>query len=197
MQHRWRLGGKWQTLLIGVILFIGMYCLLIWGIRTIGLDTLQQAIAGLGVWAPIAFILLCTLTVVLAPINTTSLFVTAGLLFGHQIGFTLGFFSLILGSGLNFWISRRWGRHAAAQLIGHKSLDRLDQFTAKLTGHRNWIMMVAALMLSQDLVSYAFGLTRVRFRQFLTAAMVSGGLTVAMYVYLGTGVVDAMARSPG
>ena len=195
MQHRWRLGGKWQTLLIGVVLFVGMYCLLIWGLRVIGLDTLQQAIANLGVWAPIAFILLCTLTVVLAPINTTSLFVTAGLLFGHQIGFTLGFFSLVLGSGMNFWISRRWGRHAAAQLIGHKSLESLDRFTAKLTGRCNLMVMIFVLLLSQDLVSYAFGLTRIRFRQFFAAAVVSGGLTVAAYVYLGTGVVDAMARS--
>ncbi len=192
MQNYWQHIGKLRKILLAIALVLGTYGILILGLRWLGLDRVQTAIAHLGVWAPIAFVLVCTLSIVIAPISTTSFFVMGGLVFGQFKGFLLSFLALSLGCCINFWISRKLGRRAAGHLIGHHSLDQLDRFTARLKGHHSILVMMVVLPLSQDLVSYAVGLTRIRFWQFLVAMIASSLVVASTYVYFGTGVVELL-----
>ena len=81
----------------------------------------------------------------------------------------------------------------AARFIGHAELDDLDKFTQRL-GNRRGIVYITLLMpLGQDIVSYAVGLTKTRYRNFFVALAVSGAAIVAAYIYLGTGLAGANA----
>lgn len=192
MLNRLRHSPKVKKILIAVLLFVSFYGLAIVILRAIGLENLQGAIQHLGIWAPVAFVLLCTVSMILAPLSSSSVFVTGGVLFGQQIGFLLSLLASVIGCCVNFWISRKLGRRVAARFIGHSSLDDLDRFTQRLNSHHGIMFMILVLPISQDLLSYAVGLTKVKFWKFFVALVISGIAVVGAYVYLGSGLLEAL-----
>ncbi|MDX2232095.1 MAG: VTT domain-containing protein [Leptolyngbyaceae cyanobacterium bins.349] len=192
MQNRWRVNSRVKQWLIAFLVVIGVYALMVVVLRAIGLDTIHQTIGQMGIWAPLAFVVVCTFSVIVAPISSSSIFVTSGILFGQHIGFLLSVLASTVGCCTNFWISRKLGRKVAARLIGHNSLDDLDRFTNRLNSHHSILFMILVMPISQDVVSYAVGLTKVRFWQFLLALAISGPIVIAAYVYLGGGLLEAL-----
>lgn len=192
MQNRLRINPKFTkvaTVFLGVIaLYFGMIVVL----RMLGLDTVKDSIHSLGIWSPIAFVLICILSNVFAPLSGSSIFVTGGLVFGRHSGFLLSLFAAVLGCCINFWIARRFGRKVASRLIGKGSLQKLDRFTARLNSHHSILMMIVIMLLAQDLVSYAIGLTKVKFPYFFIALVISGAAIVGTYVYLGSEVIERL-----
>lgn len=191
MQNRWRV-NRFKKLLLAVLVVVVAYVGVVLALRAIGLDNVHLAIKQMGVGAPVAFLLLCTLSIVIAPISSSSLFVTGGVLFGQNLGFLLSFLSSLLGCCINFWISRKLGRQVATRLIGHESLVVLDRFTQRLNSHHGILFMILVIPLSQDIVSYAVGLTNVKFWQFFVALLVSGAAATAVYVYFGSGILEML-----
>lgn len=192
MQNRWQISSKLKKLLVAFLLVVAVYALAVLTLRAIGLENVHQFIQQLGVWGPIAFVMLGTLSMVFAPLSASSMFVTGGLLFGQQIGFLLSFFAAVMGCCINFWISRKLGRKVAARLIGQDSLKSLDRFTKRLNSHHGILVLMVILPISQDLVSYAVGLTKIRFWQFFIALVVSGAVVTGAYVYFGSGILEAL-----
>jgi len=192
MQNRLRINAKFKKLLIAMGLFLGFYGLAVLVLRAIGLENLQSVIQQLGIWGPVAFVALCTVSMIVAPLSSSSIFVTGGVLFGQQIGFLLSLLASVLGCCVNFWISRKLGRKVAARFIGKNSLDDLDHFTSRLNSHHGIVFMILVLPISQDLLSYAVGLTKVKFWKFFVALVISGIAVVAAYVYLGSGLLEAL-----
>lgn len=192
MPNRFRLNSRLKKILMALLIVVALYALAILVLRAIGIDTLHQTIKQLGIWAPIAFLVLCTISMILAPLSSSSVFVTGGVLFGQQIGFMLSFLATVIGCCVNFWISRKLGRKVAARFIGKSSLDDLDRFTHRLNSHHGILFMMLIMPISQDLVSYAVGLTKVRFWKFFVALVISGIAVVGAYVYLGSGILEAL-----
>lgn len=192
MQNRLRITPKFKKLLVTILLLIGFYGIAVLLLRAIGLENLQNAIQQLGIWAPLAFVLLCSISMILAPLSSSSVFVTGGVLFGQQIGFVLSFLASVIGCCINFWISRKLGRKVAARFIGRNSLDDLDRFTNRLNSHHGILFMILVLPISQDLLSYAVGLTRVKFWQFFVALVISGMVVVGAYVYFGSSLLKVL-----
>jgi uncharacterized membrane protein YdjX (TVP38/TMEM64 family) len=183
---------KFKKLLVAILLFISFYGLAVLLLRAIGVENLQTAIQQLGIWAPIAFVLLCSISMILAPLSSSSMFVTGGLLFGPQIGFALSLFASVVGCCVNFWIARKLGRSVVNRVISRNSLDDLDRLTSRLNSHHSILFMILVLPISQDLLSYAVGLTRVQFWQFFVALVISGIAVVGAYVYFGSGLLEAL-----
>ncbi|MDX2244261.1 MAG: VTT domain-containing protein [Leptolyngbyaceae cyanobacterium bins.302] len=192
MRNRWQISPELKKLLVALLLIVALYALAIFTLRAIGLDNVHQFIQQLGVWAPIAFVILCTISMIFAPLSASSMFVTGGVLFGQQIGFLLSFVASVMGCCINFWISRKLGRKVAARFIGHSSLDNLDRFTERLNKHHSVLVLMVIMPISQDLISYAVGLTKVRFWQFFVALVVSGAVVVGAYIYFGSGILEAL-----
>lgn len=192
MQNRFRLSTKLKKLLIPTLMFISFYALAVLSLRAIGLENLHSAIQQLGMWAPIAFVSLCTFSMILAPLSSSSVFITGGVLFGQQIGFLLSLLASVMGCCVNFWISRKLGRKVAARFIGKDSLEDLDRFTNRLNSQQGIFLMILVMPISQDLISYAVGLTKVKFWKFFVALVVSGIVVVGAYVYFGSGILEAL-----
>jgi uncharacterized membrane protein YdjX (TVP38/TMEM64 family) len=178
-------------LLLGfVALYGGMVLLLRW----IGLENAQQMIQQSGNWAPVLFVFLCAFSLIIAPLSGSSLFVIGGALFGKQTAFLLSLMGTVIGCSANFWISKKFGRDVVVRLIGKASLAELDKFTGWVTGHRGVLYLTLLMPLSQDIVSYAAGLTPISYSRFAIALIIGGTVIVAAYIYLGSSLLEALLK---
>jgi uncharacterized membrane protein YdjX (TVP38/TMEM64 family) len=182
--------SKLKKLLLALGLFGVTYGLMVLGVQQLGLDNVHRWIQHTGFWAPLVFTLLNILSLVIAPLSGSSLFVLGGILFGKAVAFWLSWLASIVGCSLNFWISRRWGRAVAIRFVGKKDLDRLDNLMGRVKDHHSIFYMIAIMPLSQDIVSYAVGLTRVKYSSFVIALVISSAAIVAAYTYLGTSALE-------
>jgi uncharacterized membrane protein YdjX (TVP38/TMEM64 family) len=152
-------------------------------------------VEGLGAWGPIAYIALYVLaTVLVVPGALVTL--AGGAIFGLAEGTAWVFVGAVIGSGLAFLIGRYLARDAVATRI-----SRFERFAAvdRAVG-RDGLRMVFLLRLSPifpfSLLNYALGLTAVRFRDYMLAAvcMLPGTL---LYVYYGKVAGDLAQLASG
>ncbi|NJN88887.1 MAG: VTT domain-containing protein [Leptolyngbyaceae cyanobacterium SL_7_1] len=129
---------------------------------------------------------------IVAPLSGSSLFVIGGLLFGKESALALSWVASVLGCSINFWISRRFGRSVASRFVGQAELDKLDKFISQLKSHHSIFYIMVIMPLSQDVVSYAVGLTQIRYLHFLVALVISSVVIVGAYVYLGSGLLELL-----
>ncbi|MEM7145163.1 MAG: TVP38/TMEM64 family protein [Verrucomicrobiota bacterium] len=152
-------------------------------------------IESLGFWAPLAFILFyATLTVFL--VSGGALTLLAGGAFGLLKGTLIVIVASNLGAGAAFLIGRYLARDWVAKKIAtHPTFTAIDQAVA----NDGW-KIVALTRLSPVFpfvfLNYAFGLTKVRFIDYLTASIVGMLPGTIMYVYLGS-LAKAGAESEG
>jgi uncharacterized membrane protein YdjX (TVP38/TMEM64 family) len=163
-------------------------------LQTIGLDNAQFLVKKTGIWAPVVFVVLCAVSLILAPLSGSSFFVVGGTLFGKHDAFLLSYLASIIGCSANFWISRKFGRKVAERFIGKANLDELDTFINKLKSSRSILYMTVIMPFSQDIVSYAIGLTKIKYTYFLIALILSSTIVISGYVYIGSSVLELLIQ---
>jgi uncharacterized membrane protein YdjX (TVP38/TMEM64 family) len=189
----WNLNNHrvWRIVsLVGVL--VAFYGCLILLLREFDIDTVRGLVAEAGIWSPLIFIVISALSLVVAPFNASSTFVLSGFLFGKVMGFGLSFVASLLGCNINFWISRRFGRLFALRLLGENNLASLDKFVYRLNHRHGIFYMILIMPIAQDVVSYAVGLTNIRYPNFLLALSVSGLVVATFYVYVGTRLLEVL-----
>ncbi|MGB6299174.1 MAG: VTT domain-containing protein [Rivularia sp. (in: cyanobacteria)] len=189
-----RLTSKLQKILLAISFVAIFYLILALALQTIGLDNAQLLVKQTGVWAPVVFILLCAVSLIIAPLSGSSLFVVGGTLFGKHDAFLLSYVASIIGCSANFWISRKLGRKVAQRFIGKANLDELDKFINKLKSSRSILYMVIIMPFSQDIVSYAIGLTKIKYTHYLIALILSSTIVISGYVYIGSSVLEFLVQ---
>jgi uncharacterized membrane protein YdjX (TVP38/TMEM64 family) len=189
---------KWlkllKQLLPAILFFLGFYAILVVILQQVGLERAQAIVEGYGIWSPIIFVGICALSLIAAPLSASSLFIAGGAIFGRELGVLLSLLASILGCSANYWISKKLGRRVVRRLIGEDSLAELDTLTQGLKGHHSIFYMMLLMPLSQDIVSYAVGLTAIRYPAFFVALLSSGFAIVSAYIYLGTGLLEALLK---
>ena len=119
---------------------------------------LRDFVLSFGTAAPIAYILLTTVEVVIAPLPGLLLYAPGGIIFG---GFWGGFLSLagnMLGSAIACHLTRSLHGSYVTRLRQKQSLQRLQR---RLADHGLLVVFLLRVnpLTSSDLVSYAAGLT--------------------------------------
>lgn len=181
-----------KRVLLILIGFAALYAIMVLALRAIGLDNAHRWIQQSGNWAPLLFILLGALSLVAAPLSGSSLFILGGALFGKEKAFLLSWVASIIGCSINFWISKRLGRSVVGRMIGHNHLNELDKFSQNLKGHSDILYLTLIMPISQDIVSYAAGLTAISYSRFAIALILSSAVIVALYIYLGSSLLEAL-----
>jgi uncharacterized membrane protein YdjX (TVP38/TMEM64 family) len=122
---------------------------------------LQESFAKLGVLAPLVYLAMVTIEVVVAPIPGLMLYAPGGIIFGVWLGGALALAGNTLGAGVACQLARtlkpRW---MDASLTSAKSIVIRE----KLERHGGWIIFFLRLnpLTSCDLISYVAGFTRIR-----------------------------------
>jgi uncharacterized membrane protein YdjX (TVP38/TMEM64 family) len=145
---------------------------------------LRDYILSFGLWAPVASCFLMILQALVAPVPSFLITFANGLAFGVFWGWMLSLFGHVLAAAVCFGISRSLGRVPVEVLVGKTGLQSADRWFAE------WgIYAVFAGRLipgvAFDLISYAAGLTRMRFRNFLAATALGIFPQTFLYSYLG------------
>lgn len=144
-------------------------------------ERLRLVLDGAGTLAPLVYVVLLVVQAVVAPLPAPALAIAGGYGFGVLEGFLLTWAGSLVGGVISFGISRRFGRGLVA-VSG--PAERLDRFVEE---HGAVLIFVLRLipLVSFDAISYAAGLSGIRFRGFLLATALGMVPGTFAFVYLG------------
>jgi len=183
------------VLVVGISLVFGALYLLSAGFRSevhraLGIlgrgdiAGLRDYIVSFGFWAPVASSFLMVLQALVAPIPSFLITFANGLAFGVFWGWMLSLFGHTLAAAVSFGISRALGRVPVEVLVGRTGLESADRWFARWG---LYAVFAARLVpgIAFDVVSFAAGLTRMRFRSFILATALGVLPQTFLYSYLG------------
>lgn len=174
----------WLRLAVGALLLAGLGAA--W-VRFQPQRQLQAAldwVAGLGPWAPLLFILLYVLACVLL-VPGSVLTLGAGAVFGVWRGSVLVSVAATLGASAAFLLGRRLARRAVERRVAASpAFAAVDEAVAR-EGWRIVLLTRLSPVFPFTLLNYAYGVTRVTFREYFLASWLGMLPGTVLYVYLG------------
>jgi len=174
---------KWKwVLLLGILtglifFFIYQFNSQIW-VQFIKLHDLYQdhqefkkTISSYGAYAPLAYILLQVLQIVIAPIPGGAVEFLGGVLFGVKGGFIYSMIGLTLGSWLAFSLARIFEKVAVEKFVSKQTRKKFDY----LVEHQGAILSFILFLIPgfpKDALCYILGLTPMHLGIFLTISTI-------------------------
>jgi uncharacterized membrane protein YdjX (TVP38/TMEM64 family) len=156
--------------------------------------TVERELQRFGGWAPILFLLMYALaTVLFVPGSVLTL--AGGALFGPIWGTLLNLTGATLGATLAFVIAR----YVASDWVAAHSSNRLGRLIRGVEeeGWRFVAFVRLVPLFPFNLVNYAFGLTRIRLREYVLASLVCMAPGAFAYTYLGYAGREAASGQAG
>ena len=156
-------------------------------------DGIERIAEQLGRWGPVLIIGLMTLAVVASPIPSAPIALASGAVYGHFSGT----FYVLIGAELGALIA-----FMLARALGHGMLQRWfgDRINAGHLGSQNALMLMVfgsrlLPFVSFDLMSYAAGLSKLRFWRFAVATL--AGIIPASFFLTHLGGEAAAGNAKG
>lgn len=168
--------------LLAAIIAVFILLMIINSQYDIDLTKAQNFIKSLGVFAPIAFLLVFTLApVVFIPIIPLS--ITGGILFGPLMGTIYTVIGSTLGASAAFMVSR----YIAKDWIDQKSHTTVKMVQTRIKDHGWKFIALSRInpLFPFNLQNYAFGITEIPFKTFFITTLLSMIPGAIAYVYLG------------
>ncbi len=157
-------------------------------------DTLDR-ISSLGALAPLAFIAIYVIACVLF-VPGSILTIGAGVIFGVVRGSIYVSIAATLGATAAFIVGRYFARDwIARKLEGNARFNAIDE----AVGREGWKIVVLTRLspvFPFNLLNYAFGLTRVRLRDYVIASWAGMIPGTVLFVYIGA-ISGDLARAAG
>ncbi len=145
---------------------------------------LRDYIVSFGLWAPVASCFLMVLQALAAPVPSFLITFANGLAFGVFWGWMLSLFGHVLAAAVCFGVSRAFGRTPVEVLVGRTGLQSADRWFERWG---TYAVFAGRLVpgVAFDAISYAAGLTRMRFGGFMLATTLGILPQTFLYSYLG------------
>ncbi len=162
--------------------------LLIWYLSKPLIQLLGQAaearlwILSFGALAPVVYVSVFAVQILLAPIPGQFLGVMGGYLFGMLWGSVYSITGMTLGAGLAMFLGRRFGRPFLERFFGVAELRRWERKLRMRSPITWWLLFLFPL---PDIVFYAAGLSTVPLRWLLLALITGRGLGLVFANLLG------------
>ena len=171
-----------------IALFVGVFVLLLYLIQTYGIEPLRNAVANMGIWAPLGILILRGISIILPALPSSAYSLLAGSLLGFKTGYITIVLADLIFCQAAFFIARNYGRSPVRRLVGVKAMKRIEGFNQnQLEG--NFFLMTGLLMTGLfDFLSYAIGIGGTRWRVFTPALIVSLLISDSIIVAVGAGV---------
>ena len=180
---------KW-TLVVLVAAALGA---LLWWLSTlITPGELQAWFRGWGVWAPLAYIVV----LVIAPIlfmPVAPLAMMSGLLFGLWWGYLYTLIGCMLNCALMYWMTQHLGKDKVQRFLEKRLspawLARIQSLEGR-TGFVFLIILRLTALIPYNVINYAFGLTNMKFKDFMLASLIGMIPDMLIYVNMGDKALD-------
>lgn len=187
---------RWKMLLIAFIFLVIFIYILISHfneIKKVNLLAMEDYIRSYGQGSVVVFLMVSTLRPLAVIIPITLMTLIAGGIYGPIYGFLLAMVSIIISTNVAFIISRYFGRSFVERII-KKRAEKINLKIGK-NGFKIIFIMRISGVFPLDIVSYAAGLTKVRYRDFMLATMLGSMPETFSVAYMGHHISDPL--SPG
>lgn len=156
---------------------------------------LARRVEALGPLAPVALFVLMVVQCVIAPIPSEPLMAAAGFLYGVRAGALLSWAGIVLGASACFLLARRYGRPFVLRFVRAERLAGFDAALERgpLLGFGAVLFLRVFAFTSFDVVSYAFGLTKIPLQWFVLATAIGGVPKALAFSALGAGAGSTSA----
>lgn len=152
-------------------------------------DRLAAAIRGFGPWAPVAFVLLQAVQVVVAPIPGQVTGLVSGYLFGAVAGTVYSALGLAIGSAVALSLARRFGRPYVERAVDPATLERFDR-AADRDGLLAFFLAFLVPGFPDDAICFVGGVTRIPLWELFAVAVVGRLPTVFLVNLVGARIAD-------
>jgi uncharacterized membrane protein YdjX (TVP38/TMEM64 family) len=173
--------NRWIVPLAGV----GVLLLLVYTDRQALMQSVLRHVEALGIWGPVAFVVLYVFACVLL-IPGSILTLGAGALFGVWKGSALVAVAATLGATVAFLIGRHFTRRwVENKLAAHPKFTALNEAISQ-GGWQTVLLTRLSPAFPFVLLNYAYGLTRISFKEYVLASWIGMLPGTVLYVYLGS-----------
>ena len=138
-----------------------------------------------GNWGVLLILLLRLISIVVPILPGTYCLLISGYLFGLGNGLLISFIADLLACSTSFSLSKRFGRKLLKRIMSKKYLNKFENLSKNYL-EKNFFLLTGFLMTGWfDFVSYGVGLTKLRWRKFLLALILSVILSDLPFVATG------------
>jgi uncharacterized membrane protein YdjX (TVP38/TMEM64 family) len=160
-------------------------------VNQVGIEQVRADVARFGIWAPVIVLLLRLTSIVIPVLPGTAYSILTGGLFGFTQGLLIIAIADFIACTSNFFIAKRYGRSLVQKLVGQKFTVKVDSLGQNYL-ERNVFLVTGLLMTGLfDFVCYAVGRTRMGWRKFIPALLLSIAIAKPPLVALGAGVFES------
>ncbi len=168
--------GDWITLASGVLVIGAVVAFAVWQWSNIvhifsNPDELRTYVKSFKIWAPVAFVALYALQIVVAPIPGSIMNFAGGLLFGWTAGVLLSWVSCVIGAAVSIGIMRIFGRSLMRIFLSDEKIDKFDSYVRT----RGWVYLFLIYLVPNpigDSVNYMAALSGIKFWRLLVMVAV-------------------------
>jgi len=153
-------------------------------LSTIDVDEVRAFVSSFSIYAPLVFVLLQISQAVIAPIPGFVFTIAGAILFGPLVGGIYTILGSMIGAVVCFLIARKYGRPFVEKITKHEGLESLDYFFEK-RGFILTFLLRAVPVVSFGLMSYLFGVTSVRFKDYVLGTFLGLIPVTIFYTYVG------------
>lgn len=149
-------------------------------------EAIRDFVISYGVFAPIVFILIQILQVIITPFSHYAVSIAGGFIFGTWEGFIYNWIGRVLGTVIAFYLGRIFGRKIIKHVVKKETLEKYDYMFNK-----GIVLLFLAYFLPlfpDDELSYLAGISLISLKVFLPIIIIGhigGSLSLA---YLGNGI---------
>jgi uncharacterized membrane protein YdjX (TVP38/TMEM64 family) len=150
-------------------------------------ENIERFLSTFGIFAPLLYIVLLAVAIVISQIPNIPLAVASGMVFGPFMGGVYSLAGGMLGALACFWIARSLGVTIVRRIFG-----RAFYFCDRCNETYIWLIIFLSRLLpffSFDLMSYGAGLANIRTKTFLSATFLGMIPMTFVFTYLGKSVV--------
>jgi uncharacterized membrane protein YdjX (TVP38/TMEM64 family) len=148
------------------------------------LSSFVEWVQDLGFWGPAVFAVAYALACLFVPASLLTL--GAGFVFGVVTGTVVVSLASVTGASIAFWLGRTLARGwVENKVAGNPRFQAIDRAVAE-KGFKIVLLTRLSPVFPFLMLNYAFGLTRVRFRDYFFASWVGMFPGTVLYVYLGS-----------
>ncbi len=162
-----------------------------WGLLSEGdPEALLDWLRSYGAWAPVISGLLQIVTSIFPPGPSFLLGIVNAMLFGVVLGGLLTFGTALVAASICFGIARVVGRPGVERIVAPDNLERVDDFM-KRRGIAAVFLTRLIPFINPDIVSYAAGVTGIRYAAFLLAMGAGAIPSTIFYSVIGATAAEA------
>ncbi len=148
-------------------------------------SSLLDQVKGLGMWGPVILAAVYIVGSIVA-FPGLPLSMGAGFLFGPWVGTVTASIGSTLGAAAAFLVGRTLARGIVEEKVSKDTRFRAIDRAVAVQGFKIVFLIRLAPIFPYNLLNYAFGLTKVRFRDYLLASWIGMFPATAFNVYIGS-----------